>query len=63
NLAYAKALAASDVTEKQKVLALGGLAVTFHAMGMRDQARDAVQQILGINPKNGFALKLKEKLK
>jgi hypothetical protein len=32
-------------------------------MGMRDQARDAVQQILAINPKNGFALKLKDRLK
>lgn len=62
NLAYAKAMAASDVGEKQKISALGGLAVTFQAMGMKDQARDAVDKILAINPKNGFALKLKSKL-
>ena len=62
NLAYAKAMAASDAGEKQKVSALGGLAVTFQAMGMKDQARDAVEKILAINPKNGFALKLKSKL-
>ncbi|MDB5049556.1 MAG: pknB5 [Fibrobacteres bacterium] len=63
NVAYSKALVASSVNDKQKILAFGGLAVTFQTMGMRDQARDAVQQILAINPKNGFALKLKEKLK
>jgi hypothetical protein len=63
NMAYAKALAAGDVNQKQKVSALGGLAVTFQSMGMHDQARDAVQQLLDINPKNGFALKLKAKLK
>ncbi len=63
NVAYSKALAATDITGKQKILAFGGLAVTFQTMGMRDQARDAVQQILAINPKNGFALKLQERLK
>jgi|GEM_PF-2113806 len=63
NMAYSKVLLAQDVSEKQKISAFGGLAVTFQSMGMRDQARDAVQQILDINPKNGFALKLKEKLK
>lgn len=63
NVAYSKVLLASDVTEKQKISAFGGLAVTFQSMGMRDQARDAVQQILDINPKNGFALKLRERLK
>lgn len=63
NMAYSKTLVAGDVTQKQKILALGGLAVTFQSMGMHDQARDAIQQILDINPKNGFALKLKEKLK
>jgi serine/threonine protein kinase len=63
NMAYSKVLLASDVSEKQKISAYGGLAVTFQSMGMRDQARDAVQQILDINPRNAFALKLKEKLK
>ncbi|MDB5106713.1 MAG: uncharacterized protein JWP91_4402 [Fibrobacteres bacterium] len=63
NVAYSKVLVAGDVVDKQKVSAFGGLAVTFQAMGMKDQARDAVQQILEINPRNGFALKLKEKLK
>ncbi|MEO6094922.1 MAG: hypothetical protein ABIW76_04305 [Fibrobacteria bacterium] len=63
NMAYSKVLLASDVTEKQKISAFGGLAITFQSMGMRDQARDAVQQILDINPRNGFALKLKEKLR
>jgi serine/threonine protein kinase len=63
NMAYSKVLLASDVSEKQRISAYGGLAVTFQSMGMRDQARDAVQQILVINPKNAFALKLKEKLK
>ncbi|HKP97178.1 MAG TPA: protein kinase [Fibrobacteria bacterium] len=63
NVAYSKALIASDVADKQKILAFGGLAVTFQTMGMRDQARDAINQILAINPRNGFALKLKEKLR
>jgi serine/threonine protein kinase len=63
NMAYGKALAAGDATEKQKVSALGGLAVTFQVMGMNDQAKDAVDRILEINPRNAFALKLKEKLK
>ncbi len=63
NMAYAKAMAAANLTEKQKISALGGLAVTFQAMGMLDQARDAVQQILTINPKNAFALKLRGRLK
>ena len=62
NMAYGKTLAAGDVTEKQKVLALGGLAITFQAMGMAEQAKEAVDRILAINPRNGFALKLKEKL-
>ncbi len=62
NMAYGKTLAAGDVTEKQKILALGGLAVTFQAMGMPDQAKEAVDRILAINPRNAFALKLKEKM-
>jgi serine/threonine protein kinase len=62
NMAYSKALAAQGINEKQKISAFGGLAVTFQSMGMRDQARDAVEQILALNPKNGFALKLKSKL-
>jgi serine/threonine protein kinase len=63
NMAYGKTLAAGDITEKQKVSALGGMAVTFKLMGMDDQAKDAVQRILEINPKNGFALKLQAQLK
>ena len=63
NVAYGKALIASDVTDKQKILALGGLAVTFKSMGMADQARESVQRILAINPKNGFALKLEAEFK
>ncbi len=63
NLAYSKAVAASGGSEKQKIAALGGMAVTFQSMGMRDQAVDAVNKILAINPKNGFALKLRDKLK
>lgn len=62
NLFYGKALIAEGVSEKQKVSALGGLAVTFQAMGMKVQAKDAVDKILAINPKNGFALKMKAKL-
>jgi tetratricopeptide (TPR) repeat protein len=62
NLAYAKALASTGIAEKQKISALGGLAVTFQSMGMKDQAKDAVEKILAINPRNGFALKLKAKL-
>lgn len=62
NMAYSKALVAQGINDKQKILAYGGLAVTFQSMGMRDQARDAVEQILALNPKNGFALKMKVKL-
>jgi hypothetical protein len=62
NLLYGKALIADGVSEKQKVSALGGLAVTFQAMGMKTQAKDAVDKILAINPRNAFALKLKAKL-
>ena len=63
NLLYGRAIAASGVTEKQKISALGGLAVTFYSMGMKQQAADAIAQILDINPRNGFALKFREKLK
>ena len=63
NVTYSKVLVAAGVNDKQRILAFGGLAVTFQSMGMKDQARDAVRQILAINPKNGFALKLKEKLR
>jgi hypothetical protein len=52
-------MAAGGINEKQKIAALGGMAVTFQTMGMKDQARDAVNKILEINPRNGFALKLK----
>jgi tetratricopeptide (TPR) repeat protein len=62
NLLYGKALAADGIAEKQKVSALGGLAVTFQAMGMKAQAKDAVEKILAINPRNAFAQKLKAKL-
>lgn len=62
NMAYSKTLAAQGISEKQKILAYGGLAVTFQSMGMRDQARDAVEQILSLNPKNAFALKMKSRL-
>lgn len=63
NLGYTKALEAAGIGEKQRILALGGQAVTFQSMGMADQARESVRRILEINPRNGFALKLKEKLK
>jgi hypothetical protein len=36
--------------------------VTFQAMGMKAQAKDAVEKILAINPRNAFAQKLKAKL-
>lgn len=63
NLLYGKALGTDGIAEKQKVSALGGLAVTFQAMGMQAQAKDAVEKILAINPRNAFALKLKAKLR
>src|SRR5690606_15832118 len=63
NSAYAKALSGSGLGDKQRILAYGGMAVTFQSMGMPDQARDAAQRILAINPRNAFALKLMEKLK
>jgi hypothetical protein len=62
NLLYGKALIADGASERNKVSALGGLAVTFQAMGMKVQAKDAVDKLLSINPKNGFALKMKSKL-
>lgn len=62
NLLYGKALAAEGVSEKQKVSALGGLAVTFQAMGMKAQAKDAIEKLLALNPKNPFALKMKAKV-
>jgi tetratricopeptide (TPR) repeat protein len=62
NLLYGKALASEGATEKQKLSALGGLAVTFQAMGMKAQAKEAVDKILAINPKNAFGLKMKGKL-
>lgn len=63
NLVYGRAMMAADITEKQKISALGGLAVTYYSMDMKPQALDAVNQILDINPKNAFASKFKEKLK
>lgn len=63
NVVYGRAVLAAGVTEKQKISALGGLAVTFYSMGMKDQSRDAINQILEMSPQNAFALKFKEKLK
>jgi hypothetical protein len=63
NVVYGKTLLAADVTSKQKVLAFGGLAITFQKMGMKDQALDAVNRLLEINPRNAFALKLRQQLK
>lgn len=63
NVVYGRTMLAADVNDKQKISALGGLAATFNAMGMKDQALDAVNQILEINPRNSFALRFKEKLK
>ena len=63
NMAYAKTLSGSGLGDKQKIMAYGGMAVTFHSMGMAEQARDAAQRILDINPRNAFALKFMEKLK
>jgi serine/threonine protein kinase len=62
NLLYGKALAADAIGEKQKISALGGLAVTFQSMGMKAQAKDAIEKILAINPRNAFAQKMKAKL-
>lgn len=63
NVVYGRTMLAAEVTEKQKVAALGGLAVTFYGMGMKEQSMDAINQLLDINPRNAFALKFKEKLK
>jgi len=62
NVAYGKTLLAKDVTAKQKILALGGLAVTFQKMGMKPEALDAVNRLLALSPRNAFALKLKDQL-
>ncbi|HLP30210.1 MAG TPA: hypothetical protein VK150_02535 [Geothrix sp.] len=63
NVMYGRVTGGSGLTGKQKVSALGGLAATFKSMGMKDQALDAADQLLAINPRNTFALRLKEQLK
>lgn len=63
NVVYGRALQASGATDRQKVTALGGLAATFHAMGMKPQALDALNQLLAIQPGNSFAIKFREKIK
>jgi serine/threonine protein kinase len=63
NVVYGRAIQAPGATDRQKVTALGGLAATFHAMGMNPQALDALNQILAIQPGNSFALKFREKIR
>jgi hypothetical protein len=63
NVVYGRAMQASGATDRHKVTALGGMAATFHAMGMKPQALDALNQILSIQPGNSFAIRFREKLK
>jgi hypothetical protein len=62
NLLYGKALAAAGTETRAKISALGGLAATFQAMGMKPQALDAVNKLLEVSPGNSFALRMKAKL-
>jgi hypothetical protein len=63
NVVYGRAMQAPGATDRQKVTALGGLAATFHAMGMKPQALDALNQILSIQPGNSFAIKFRDRIK
>jgi tetratricopeptide (TPR) repeat protein len=62
NKAYAKALESGSINRKEKIHAYGGLAVTFKNMGMKNDALNAVQQLLDLDPGNRFANKLKSEL-
>jgi len=62
NMAYQKALEASDAAMREKTLALGGLAVTYKLMGMKVEARRAVDSLLILNPRNRFAQNLRAQL-
>lgn len=62
NVCYQKALEVSNITTREKTLALGGLAVTYKNMGMKSDALRAVEKLLEINPRNRFALGLKAEL-
>ncbi len=62
NMCYRKAAEAPDATNKEKVLALGGQAVTYRNMGLKSDALTAVNALLALNPNNRFAQKLKSEL-
>ena len=63
NAAYTQALGAGDASPRQKIRALGGLAVTFQGLGKPEKAREAVEGILALDRRNAFALKMRERLK
>lgn len=61
-VAYGKALGYAEVTAKEKVRALGGLAVTHDRMGNRQEALKALDRLLALEPENRFAKRLKARL-
>ncbi len=62
NAAYSQALTLAGSNQEPRIRALGGLAVTFEKMGMREEARNAVDQLLVLQPNNRFAKSLKARL-
>ncbi len=61
--AYAQAMMSHRISDREKVLALGGLAVTSYQLGQKEEALQTLERILTIQPDNKFAQKMKTKWK
>ncbi len=62
NKTYSQALEFPGLVPKERVHALGGMAVTFNKMGLKEEAVNALEQLLAIQPGNKFATDLKAQL-
>jgi serine/threonine protein kinase len=62
NLCYQHAMTYTEISQKQKVHALGGLGVTYNKLNQKEEARKSLEQLLKIDPENRFALSYIKKL-
>ena len=60
--AVGAAMTYTEISRKQKVHALGGLAVTYNKLNQKEEARKSLEQLLKIDPENRFALSYIKKL-
>ncbi|MFC1584380.1 protein kinase [Fibrobacterota bacterium] len=62
NLCYQHALTYAGINQKQKIHALGALAVTYNTMNQPDEARKSIGELLKLDPDNRFGLSYREKI-